>query len=376
MNTFHKIRDIFGLKALLGFLALLILILLILPPILTSKSKETIKIGAIIPLTGPSSRHSVFLDAINLAIDEINSSGGINKRKLELIVRDSRTDPDEGIKAFKDIEREHHPLLYISTTSVVSLALAPLAEENQVVLVGLAVSNPTFTEQKKWAFRYYTSAEDEVRPIIIILEKLAIGKLGVLYQDDAFGSSVHTAISESFKSAGGVITSESFDPTSYDFRAKTAALSGMEAIYIVGFVNVVGEAIKQLRADKYPGVILTPSGCASLPASMSEINGVYVAAPIIYNPNYIFARNAKEKYETTYREPFTHQAANGYDFMKIMIGLLDGQEASRENIRALLENEFSYPGIFGYIEKKAGQHDIRFPLYPSRIVDGEVLYLH
>jgi len=50
--------------------------------ILQAERKETIKIGAIIPLSGPAAHHVDVMDAMLLAADEINSWGGINGRKM------------------------------------------------------------------------------------------------------------------------------------------------------------------------------------------------------------------------------------------------------------------------------------------------------
>jgi ABC-type branched-subunit amino acid transport system substrate-binding protein len=125
-----------------------------------SKDQEPITIGAIIPLTGPASQHTVIVDAMHLAAGEVNRAGGINGRKLKLVVADSKSNPKAGKDAFRKMEEEHQPLLYVSSTSVVSLAIAPLAEETQVVLAGLVVSNSTLTDQKKWVFRYYVSPKN------------------------------------------------------------------------------------------------------------------------------------------------------------------------------------------------------------------------
>lgn len=375
MNTKPKNNGRFGKKGIIIISAVIFAICIGAFFILSAKDEEAIKIGAIIPLSGPASQHKVFADAMSLAVEEVNQSGGLNGRKLELIIEDSKTEPEEGKKAFLKIEKQHHPQLYISTTSIVSLALAPLAEQTQVVLTGLAVANPTLTKMKKWVFKYYVTAEHEARPILGILKKLNVKKLCILFQNDAFGSSHHEVLKTAFEQTGGIVISEPFKAKSPEFSAKTPRLKDAEAVYIAGFVKVVGRAIKQLREDEYKGVILSHSGATSLPRSMPWLNDVYVAAPIIYNPNYVFAREAKERYEARYGSLFTHQAANGYDFIKILAGLLDGQDVSRENVRRLLEGEFSYPGIFGYIEKKSGEHDIHFPLYPARIVKGEIHYI-
>ncbi len=304
---------------------------------------ETIKIGAIIPLSGPASQHVVFVEAMELAIEEINSTGGINGRKLEMITEDSKTDPEEGKKAFEQIEKDQRPLLFVSTTSVVSLALAPLAEKSKVVLTGMAVANPTLTDNRQWVFKYYVSPKHEAKPILDILKQLKIKKLASLYQDDAFGSSHHLAIKTSFEQNSGTVTSIPFQAKSPKFAANIKNILNQEAVYISGFVKVVGKAVTELRSNNFGGIILTHSGATSLlsnsqPDLKTKLNDVYLAAPIIYNPDYAYARQAKEKYEAKYDNDFTHQAANGYDFIKILASLLNGHELTRNNVRKLLNS--------------------------------------
>jgi ABC-type branched-subunit amino acid transport system substrate-binding protein len=90
--------------------------------ILSSKKEETIKIGAVLTLTGPAGDIGIDVrDGMLLAVDEINAWGGINGRYIELIIEDSKTNPQEGKKAFNKIEADHHPLLYVSNLSSVSV---------------------------------------------------------------------------------------------------------------------------------------------------------------------------------------------------------------------------------------------------------------
>ena len=109
--------------------------------------EDPIKIGAIISLTGPASHLVDVRDSMELAVEEVNAWGGINGRKLDLIVEDSRSSPEAAKKAFDRIEALDHPLLYVSVTSVVSSALSPLAKKNRVVLVGLVAT--TILPEKK-----------------------------------------------------------------------------------------------------------------------------------------------------------------------------------------------------------------------------------
>ena len=65
------------------------------------RKEESIKIGAILSLSGPAGFYGKEVrDGMLLAAQEINSRGGINGREIELIIEDSKTNPEEGKKAF------------------------------------------------------------------------------------------------------------------------------------------------------------------------------------------------------------------------------------------------------------------------------------
>jgi len=365
---FGRIQIIIAVVVVVAVLAVLLMLRL--------QKKETIKIGAIIPFSGPAAHHVDVMDAMLLAADEINTWGGINGRKIKFIIENSKTNREEGKKAFNRIEASHHPVLYVSTTSSVSMALAPLAEKNEVILVGLVVKTPALTKQRKWVYRYFASAECDIPPILYILSDLKAKKLGILYQNDEFGRSVFELLKEEFERIGGTVKSEPFKPEVFDYKEQIANLKDMGAIYAVGFESHMKNVFRQLREENFQGFILATSA-ASGPnvTSMPEANGVYVAAPSIYNPSFIFARELREKYEAKYNKPFTQYAANGYDFVKLLAGLLEDKEISRKSVKSVLEEGFIYSGVFGSIDVKAGEHDILFPLHPAQIVDGEVKYL-
>ncbi len=357
-------------------IAVVVVIVLAIFFVLLETKEEPIKIGAIISLSGPASNLVDVRDGMNLAADEVNSRGGVNGRKIELIIADSKTKLQESKEAFNRIEATHHPIIYISTLSYVSTALRPLAEKNKVALIGLVIGNPTFARKKKWIFRYYSSAETEVPPIMYILHNLKIKKLGILYSNDEYGLAFFTLLKEKFENKGGLVKSEAFDIQDFDFREEIGMLRDMKAIYAVGFPKHLSEAFSQLKEENYDGLILGPSAAAtSSVRKLPAANGAYIAAPIIYNPNYLFAKKVKVNYEANYGKPFNHQSANGYHCVKILAGLLEDKEVSRESVRNLLEQGFTYPGVLGYLDVKPGEHDIAYPLYPARILNGKIKYL-
>ena len=71
-------------------------------------ASEPIRIGYLPALTGPSSSTGIGINrGTLLAVDEINKSGGINGRQIELIVRDTQSDPTKAVNAATELTRRH-----------------------------------------------------------------------------------------------------------------------------------------------------------------------------------------------------------------------------------------------------------------------------
>lgn len=175
---------------------------------------------------------------------------------------------------------------------------------------------------------------------------------------------------------GGTTRSVPFGPSTEDFAPYFERLEGVDAIYINGFVpnlEVIFEWLSRHPVAKplFSNNAATVPRIRALP--MSE--GVYVGAPLIYNRSFRFSSEARSKYENRYHKPFSHYAASGYDFMKLMAGLLEGHESSRRSVKERLAEGFVYPGVLGEISVRPGGRSATFPLVAARIAGGEVAYL-
>ncbi len=337
---------------------------------------EPIKIGVILSETGPGSGIGIEeRDGMLMAVDEINARGGINGRTIELIIVDSESNPEKAKKDFLEIEETHAPLMYVSSTSSISTAVGPLAEEREVVLMIFATASE-ITVDKQWVYRYFPMADDELLAILQGLDELEIKNLGILYQNDEYGRDVSNEVATKFENSERLVSKESFELLELDvidFKENIAKLQNEDAIYVVAFPDYVEIILKQLRESNYTGEILTPLDASVFKIiNMPEANGVYLTAPIIYDSNFIFARTVSENFETRYNKQFDFNAANGYDLIRILGGLLQNEELSRDNVKRILDEGFIYSGVFGSIDVLPGEHDIAFGLYPSKLVDGKL----
>ena len=203
-----------------------------------------------------------------------------------------------------------------------------------------------------------------------------VKNLGIIYLDDPYGKSFSELAKNEFENKGGTVKYESFGAEDTDFRDRIARLNDTEAIYVVGMTPHIENIIKQLREANFKGHILS-TGAAAVPSviAMPEAEGVYVPALGFAKPDLIFAKDVQEKYENKYNRTFTPYSANGYDVIKLLGGVLEGKEISRENIKNSLDEGFVYPALLGDVVVNPGEHDMSSQMYAAQIVDKNLKYL-
>ena len=167
-------------------------------------------------------------------------------------------------------------------------------------------------------------------------------------------------------------------PAEGDFTEEISKYLELDAIYVIGFDPHIIKGLEKIRELEYQGTVFGPA-TTTLPAvrSIPEANGVYSPAPLVYKKEFIFAQEVKSKYEAKYNAPFSHYAGQGYNFIKILEGLLENQEeVTRNTIKQVFEKDFSYDGVFGTLNTAGKRrHEMGFDLVPAQIVNGEVNYL-
>jgi len=372
----NKKAGLHNSKSRLFRFGLLVFTLLLIAGLFSGcREEEPIRIGVIISQSGPGGYLSATLDAIQLAVNEVNENGGIQNRIIELYSTDNETDRDIAIRQFREMEKEVSPDLYITALSAISSQLIPLAEKAEVPILCIVTSMEALTENAEWAFRFYAMASEEVSPIMTSLVKNTIKSLGILHSDDEYGMSVFNQLSIEALKEGISVSDESFTNGDADLTEQVRKLSGNEGIYVVGLASAIPVAISAFSETGYMGYRLAPSGaCNPDILSMPDAEGMLIAAPILYKPNFFLAERLTSTFMERYGITPNHQAASGYEAIKILAGLLQDGEITRSAIREKMSSGFVYTGTLGNISVPKGEHDYTFPLYPARIEKGGIVY--
>jgi branched-chain amino acid transport system substrate-binding protein len=135
----------------------------------SSSAQGPVKIGGMGPLTGPVAFYGKhMMEGEKMAVDEINSAGGVLGRKLELVFLDDGSDTEKGVTAAKQlIERDKVDILMGTQRSGVALALLELAADHRIPYIITAAADTGIIEKiasdpnrYKYIFRTAPDASD------------------------------------------------------------------------------------------------------------------------------------------------------------------------------------------------------------------------
>ena len=278
---------------------------------------QIIKIGAILPQTGPGAVFAGYIqEGSDLAVDEINARQG---RKVRVFYEDSKNLPREGVTVYNKLISTEHPPVVIVALSSVARALAPLAEKSGTAQVYIAVAIPDITDGKH-TFRVYPEASGMAGVMArFSADRLNCRNAAVFYVNDDFGRVSLDAYRKEFEGPGRkVVFAESYELQETDFRPQISKLKSQiptpDVIYLSGYGPAYGVAVRQFREQKlFP--VITADMTMGLPNTLEQVgaagDGVYFVDGNISND---FAIRFRAKYN---REPSSY-AGYSYDIIHIL----------------------------------------------------------
>lgn len=175
--------SLFSLSLLLSFMAIGTFV----------NAQEVYKIGAIFSVTGPGSSLGIpEKNTIDMLEKEINESGGINGKKVQLVFYDDGSDETNARNRFNKLVNDDKVLAVIGPTlSGTSLAIVGMANENQIPLVSCAASVKIVepVSERKWVFKTPQSDVLVGQRIIEYLKGKKITKVAIITVKNPFGAS-------------------------------------------------------------------------------------------------------------------------------------------------------------------------------------------
>ena len=263
--------------------ALLLMTLAITVACGSEQAAEPYRIGVMESLTGPGESYgTVANQAKQMAVDEINAAGGIDGRRLELVVEDSQCSAQGAVAAYRKLTTVDGIRIILGTScSGAMLGAAPLAEADGVILFSGLASNPDIGKAGDYIFRTQISDVEVGIGTGNLLWADGIRRLATITESTDYAEGVRRTTAAQFELLGGeVVAAERFASDITDFRSQLSKLIAAkpEALHLSPQSEfAAGAILKQARELGYEGPIYAETisvGTTALEIAGDAANGM------------------------------------------------------------------------------------------------------
>ncbi len=340
---------------------------------------DSYKVGAVFSVTGRAS----FLGdpekkTAMMVAEMINNAGGINGKKLELIIYDDEGDATKSNLAVKKLINQDKVCAIIGPSlSGLSIAIVPVAQQSEIPVISAAASYKIVTDEKtgkqyKWVFKVPQSDSMAAEAIYSHMKKKGITKIAIITGTTGFGKSGRSELMRLAPNYGiTILADESYGPRDTDMTAQLTKIKGVAPEAIVnwsigptqvtvlrnyrdlGMTNIVfyqshGFGSKkniELAAGAAEGVYTPLGACATADALPAG------------HPQKKVAMGYNSNYTGKYNEPVSTFGGHAWDALNLVVDALEAVGCDRAKIRDYLENKKGFVGQHGVFNFSADDHN-------------------
>ena len=351
-------------------------------------SKTEITLGSIQDLSGPIAGFGKQARlGMLLRVDEINEQGGINGRKLKIIVEDDAYDPKKSVLAAQKLVNQDKIFMMVGHIGTAqNLASMPVQfEKNVINFFPITAAREMYEPFHKLKYSFAATYFDQIRNATpkMVKEK-GVKKVCTMYQDDEFGLEVMRGGEAGLKTMGMEFTEKtSYKRGATDFSSQVAKMkaAGCEMVVLGTIIRETIGAIGESRKTGFSPIFLGSSAAYTdliHKLGGKAMDGLY-ATMTVQNPYLDEAsqpiRFWANKYKTKFNEDPTVFSVYGYNIIDIFAKAAQkaGTNLSTESFIKVMDTMVIPPDMFGSAEatyratKRLGSDASRL----SQITDGK-----
>jgi branched-chain amino acid transport system substrate-binding protein len=346
--------------------------------------RTTIKIGYFGDLSGPTFNFGQSAkNGALLAAEEINQAGGINGRKIDIVIEDDEGSPERAATIVNKLTRQDKVIALIAGgASGSSLAAGPTAHSAKVPMISPSSTNPAVTQIGDYIFRACFIDPFQGEVIAKFSYNSLQAKTAAVMLD--FNSPYSRDLTEFFelsftKLGGRVINKQSYTQGDTDFKGQLSAISGVapDVIYLPGYYGDIAVIAKQARQMGITQPLLGGDGWDApelWQLAGDSINGSYISnhysaddpSPAIQK----FVHDYKQHYGNL--TPDAH-AALAYDAMRFLAQAIERAGTDGIKLREALAQTRNFSGVTGIISMDLQRNAVK-PAVVLKLQDGAYIY--
>lgn len=339
-------------------LAMLALCLLVASSAMAS---DTIKIGAVLSVTGPAS----FLgeperNTLELLEEQINADGGVLGKHIEVVIYDDETDVNKCVLAAdKLIKKDRVAAVVGPSVSGNTLAIMNKFPRARIPLVSCAASEKITKPVNPWVFKTPQTDRHAVQAILAHAKGAGIKNIAILTVSNGFGQSGRAVLKELVPAAGmQLVADELYGPKDTDMTAQLTKIKGLHPDAVICWGTNPGPAVVAMNSVqlgmKMP--IYMSHGVASrkfIELAGDAANGLMLPAgrmidvaqiPDDHPQKPVLAAYEKD-YMAKFDKPLSTFGGYAYDALMLVVKAIEaGGSAEPQSIRDNLEKITGYVG--------------------------------
>ena len=334
---------------------------------------ESIKLGAILAETGPAS----FLGApeaktLRMLVEDINAKGGINGKKIELIIKDTGADPQKAVSFAKQLIDEEKVFAIIGpSTSGETMQIKNIAEEGKTILLSCAAAEVIVNPIARYVFKVAPSDRFAVEMIFHQMKKMGVTRIGLLSSNTGFGKAGKEQV-ERLASEHGIqiLVSEVYDKSATDLTAEVTKLKAAHVQAVLNWsiepaqaiviknVRQIGLAVPVFQSHGFANIQYAKAAGAAAEGVLFPASRLIVADVLeSKHPQKSVVMGYKKAYEGKFKEDVSTFGGHGYDALMILVRALKEKGADREKVRSAIESMKGFIGTAGTFTFSSTDHN-------------------
>lgn len=314
---------------------------------------EVVKIGALLSLTGDNAQQgNLAKNGILIAVEKINNEGGINGKKLELIIEDTHTDASGTITAMKKLATLDKVKGIVVTGDTELPAVNQIADNYGIPIMATICTGMLDDNRSEWVYRYcYNEEQEDDFLMQFVSQDLGMKKMALLYPNSTAGQAFYK-YSKKYIDANGieVVADVAYDVQSAINQRENAIKvmnSDPEIICARGFGSSLDALLRHISESGYKGRVVGDLSL-SVPSAIKNTNGILNGAYVVASDLDLKSdNNVVKTYAQVYKQKYGIEPcfwdAIAYDsFMYLLDAMKESDEKSisfRDAIFSIKPNE-------------------------------------
>ncbi|HTT49352.1 MAG TPA: branched-chain amino acid ABC transporter substrate-binding protein [Pseudolabrys sp.] len=293
---------------------------------LAGTASAQVKFGMAGPITGPSAATGAQMkNGVDQAAEDINKAGGILGQKITVEYGDDVSDPKQGVSVANKFAGDGVKFVIGNYNSGVTIPSSEVYQENGILEITPASTNPTVTERKMWNIFRVCGRDDQQGKVAgtYILKHFKGKKIAVVHDKTTYGKGLADETKKAIN-AGGMkeVLYEGINTGEKDYSALVSKIkqSGADLVYFGGLYTEGGLIVRQMRDQGVNAPMMGGDGITS--DEFAAVGGPGVEGTLMtYGPD---PRNKPEakKIVDEFRhraQPFEPEAYTLYSYAGVQV---------------------------------------------------------